>query len=75
LTSATQDIAQKGDRDGDTELNPRNVRKFLKVIIKHIPVAAEFVKSGPKIKKHNSSAIQNELAGKSALEVVKISFL
>lgn len=61
LLTATQDIAQRGHREGDDEHNPGNVRKFLRFIAKHDPVIADRVKSGPKNEKYTSSAIQSEM--------------
>ena len=56
----TQNIAQRGHREGDDEQNPLNVSKFLKFTAKHYPVIADRVKDGPKNEKYISSAIQNE---------------
>ncbi len=56
----TQDIAQRGHREGDDAMNSGNVRKFLKFIAKHDPVIAERVKSGPR-NEYTSHTIQNEM--------------
>ena len=61
LLTVTQNIAQRGHREGDAEQKPGNVRKFLKFTAKHDPVIADRVKDGPKNEKYTSSAIQNEI--------------
>lgn len=48
MIAVTEDIAQRGHREGDDELNPENVRKFLKFTAKYDPVIADRVKDGPK---------------------------
>jgi len=48
MLTVMQDIAQRGHREGDDELNPENVRKFLKFTAKYDPVIADRVKDGPK---------------------------
>ena len=57
----TQNIAQRGHREGGDKQNPGNVRKFLKFTAKHDPVVADRVKDGPKNEKYTSSAIRNEI--------------
>lgn len=61
LTTATQNIAQRGHREGDDVNNPGNVRKFLKIIAKHDSVIGDRLSSGPKNEKYTSAAIQNEI--------------
>jgi len=61
MIAVTEDIAQRGHREGDDELNPGNVRKLLKFTAKHDPVIADRVKDDPKNEKYTSTAIQNEL--------------
>lgn len=61
LLTVTQDISQRGHREGDDELNPGNVRKILRFTAKRDPIIADRVESGPKNEKYTCSAIQNEM--------------
>jgi len=61
LLTATQNIAQRGHREGDDVSNPGNVKKILQFATKHDPVIANRIKNGPKNEKYNSSSIQNEM--------------
>ena len=61
LLTATQNIAQRGHREGDDVSNPGNVKKILQFAAKHDPVIANRIKNGPKNEKYTSSSIQNEM--------------
>ena len=61
LITATQNIAQRGHREGDDVSNPGNVKKILRFAAKHDPVVADRIKSGPKNEKYTSHSIQNEV--------------
>ena len=54
LTTATQNIAQRGHREGDDVNNPGDVQKFLKLIAKDDPVVSERLSSGRKHEKYTS---------------------
>ena len=59
LTTAAQNIAQRGHRERDDAINPGNVKKFLKLIAN--PVVNNRVATGPKNEKYISAAIQHEV--------------
>ena len=61
LTTATQNIAQRGHREGDDVINPGNVKKFVQLIAKHDPVVSNRVATGQKNEKYTSVAVQNEI--------------
>ena len=61
LLTATQNIAQRGHREGDDVSNPGNVKKILQFAVKHDPVIVNRIKNGPKNEKYTSSSIQNEM--------------
>ena len=61
LITATQNIAQRGHREGDDVSNPGNVKKILQFAAKHDPVIANRIKVGPKNEKYTSASIQNEM--------------
>lgn len=61
LLTVMQNIAQRGHREGDDDLNQGNVRRILSFVAKHDPVIADRVKNGPKNEKYTSAAIQNEM--------------
>ena len=61
MLTATQDIAQRGHREGDNELNPGNVRKILKFAAKRDAIIADRIRNGPKNEKYTSPLIQNEI--------------
>ena len=61
LLTATQNIAQRGHREGDDVSNPGNVKKILQFAAKHDPVIANRIQNGPKNEKYTSSSIQNEM--------------
>ena len=61
LLTATQNIAQRGHREGDDVSNPGNVKKIRQFAAKHDPVIANRIKNGPKNEKYTSSSTQNEM--------------
>ena len=61
LLTATQNIAQRGHREGDDVSNPGNVTKILQFAAKHDLAIANRIKNGPKNEKYTSSSIQNEM--------------
>ena len=61
LLTVTQDIAQRGHREGNNELNPGNVRWILKFAAKHDAIIADRIRDSPKNEKYSSSVIQNEI--------------
>ena len=61
LLTMSQNIAQRGHRESDDNLNPGNVRKILKFSAKHDAIIADRIKDGPKNEKYTSPLIQNEI--------------
>ena len=57
LLTVTQDITQRGHREGDNELNPGNVRKIIKFAAKQDAIVADRIRDGPKNEKYTSLMI------------------
>ena len=55
LTTAVQNVVQRGHREGDDVTNPGNVRKFLRLIAKHDPIIPDRISTGPKNENYTSS--------------------